>query len=89
METRRRNRPVSVTVANGLLRPDMRLSVAWSAKPCARDPPRRASDNAASKACGRPCHGKPPGKDLPAPEATKRREAMQQHRLSRTPDSQS
>ena len=77
METRRQNRPVSMTVASGLLTPDMRLSVAQSAKPCARDPPRRASYNAASRACGRACHGNPPGEDLPTPEATKRREAMQ------------
>jgi hypothetical protein len=40
MKTRRQNRPVSITVAIGLLTPDMGLSVARSAKPCARDPPR-------------------------------------------------
>lgn len=39
METRREIRPVSMTVASGPLTPDMMLSVAQSAKPCARDPP--------------------------------------------------
>jgi hypothetical protein len=43
METRRENRPVFMTVARGLLTLDMRLSVARAAKPCARDPPRRAA----------------------------------------------
>jgi hypothetical protein len=43
METRRQNRPVSMTAAIGLLTPDMGLSVARSTKPCARDPPRRAA----------------------------------------------
>jgi hypothetical protein len=39
MGTRRENRPVSMIVASGLLTPDMRLPVARSTKPCARDPP--------------------------------------------------
>ena len=49
METRRENRPAPIIVASGLLTSDMRLSVALSAKPCARDPPRPASYNAASR----------------------------------------
>jgi hypothetical protein len=39
METRRENRPVSITDAGRLLRLDMTLPYTRSARPCARDPP--------------------------------------------------
>jgi hypothetical protein len=42
METRRQDRPKSMTVAYSLLRPDVRLSTARFVKPCARGPPSRA-----------------------------------------------
>jgi hypothetical protein len=90
MEIRWQNRPVSMTVVSGLLTLDMRPSVTGSAKPCARDPPRRAARvTALPGPAGGRATASPPGEDLPTPEATKRREAMQQHRLSRRPDSQS
>jgi hypothetical protein len=89
METRRENRPAPMIVASGLLTSDMRLSVALSAKPCARDPPPPRQLQRCQQVAGGRATANPPGEDLPTPEATKRREAMQQHRLSRTPDSQS
>jgi hypothetical protein len=39
MRTRRRNRPVPMSIATGPLTPDVGLPAARSAKPCARDPP--------------------------------------------------
>lgn len=91
MESRWENRPVSIAVAIGLLTPDMGLSVSRSAKPCARDPPRRAARVTTLPAgpTGGRATANPPGEDLPTPEATKRREATQQRRLSRKPDSRS
>ena len=89
MGTRRENRPVSITGVNGLLTLDLRLPGARPAQPRARDPPSpcrrsyqrcsRAFDgHATATQRGRPPHM----------QGHKRREAMRQHRLSRTPDSQ-
>jgi hypothetical protein len=77
METRQENPPVS-------------MSGLRSAEPCARDPPSacRGVTNAASRAFGgvprQPAWGRPPQM-----QGLKQREAMRQHRLSRTPDSRS
>jgi hypothetical protein len=67
METRWENRPVSISVAIGLLRPDMGRSAARSTKPCARDPPRRATrvttlpaGPAGGRATANPSKGRPP-----------------------------
>jgi hypothetical protein len=65
METRRENRPVSLTVASGPLTPDMMLSVARSAKPCARDPPPprpQATTLPAGPRAGGRATANPPGK---------------------------
>jgi hypothetical protein len=53
--------------------------------------PHRAAGVASATKRGvrRVCHGESARKDLPLHKAVKRREAMRQHRLSRTPDSQS
>ena len=89
METRRENRPVSRIVASGLFMPGMRLSVARAPKPSARDPPCRAvrvTTLPAGLRAGVP--RQTPGRP-PHTRGQKRREAMQEHRLSRTPDQQS
>jgi hypothetical protein len=92
MGTRRRNRPVSTAVAGGPLSLDTGLPGARSARPCARDPPSPVSRELPELPTGRErAMANPPREDLPAPTAkkAKKEEAMQQHRLSPTPDSRS
>jgi hypothetical protein len=70
MGTRRRNCPVSTTIARGALTLDTGLPDAPSGKPCARDPPRRCHVSHQRYEQGLPvCHGKPAREDLPAPKA--------------------
>jgi len=56
MGTRRENRRVLMTAAGRLFTLGTRLPGAWSAKPCARDPPspRLGVTDATSRACGEP-----------------------------------
>ncbi len=89
MGTRRENRPVSMTVANGLPTLDIRPPCARPAEPRARDPPSLRRWSHERQGLRRTCHGQPAREDLPLHKAAKRREAMRPHRLSRTPDSQS
>jgi len=90
METRQENRPVSMVCASALLELAMRLLGVRPAEPCARDPPSacRGVTNAASRAFGGRATATRLGKNSPM-QGLKRREAMLQHRLSRTPDSRS
>jgi hypothetical protein len=72
MGTCQRNRPVSATARNSPIPPGVGYAVRRKAKRWTRGPPRRVAR---------------PGEEVPA-HGRKRREAMRQHRLSRTPDSQ-
>lgn len=101
MEIRRRNRPVFITVVSSLLAVDIRLRVGAAETPRARDPPSpgRRSHQHHRYGCGGSATANPGrGKTSPHPGLNqgppphprpKAREAMRQHRLSRTPDSRS
>jgi hypothetical protein len=101
MKTRRRNRPVFITVVSSLPAVETRLHVAASETPRARDPPSpgRRSHQRHPYGCGGSATANPrPGETSPHPGLNqgppphprqKAREAMRQHRLSRTPDSRS
>jgi hypothetical protein len=71
MGTRRENRPVSMTVANGLLTLEMRLPCARPAEPRARDPPSpsRGSHQRYPGGLRSACHDKPAREDLPLRKA--------------------
>lgn len=89
MGTRRSNRPISTPVANGPLTLDTGPPSARSARPCARDPPSPVSPELPELRTGRECAmANSPRENLPHPRP-KTGEAMQQHRLSQTPDSRS
>jgi hypothetical protein len=89
MGTRRRNRPVSTAVANRPRMLDTGLPGAHSARPCARDPPSPVPRELPGLPNRRErAMAYPPREDLPGTHGQKG-EAMQQHRLSSTPDSRS
>jgi hypothetical protein len=75
MGTKRRNRPVPMTVASGSLTLNTGLPGTRSAKPSARDPPLAGTarvTSATSSAC-RCTAANPLGKTSPHPKAKKRR----------------
>jgi hypothetical protein len=89
MGTRRRNRPVSAAFANGPLAPDTGRTGARSAGPCARDPPWRSSVSYPELPTTVNVRWQTRQGKNPRHPTTKKGKAMQQHRLSQTPDSRS